>query len=72
MQVGPLQEAFYFGEPAQQRGQRFVLVAALLSKSSDLVAEPADLGRQCRRPTVGHAALPARPNPRTAVGETGC
>jgi len=69
MQVGPLQEALYFGHTAQQRGQRFVLVAALLSQVGDLVAESADLGCQCRRPAVGHAALPARPNPRTAVGE---
>jgi hypothetical protein len=72
MQVGPLQEALYFGQPAQERGQGFVLVAALLSKAGDLVAEPADLSRQRRRPAVGHATLPARPNPRTAVGETGC
>jgi hypothetical protein len=72
MQVGPLQKPFYFGQPAQQRGQRFVLVTALLSKPGDLVAEPADLSCQCRRPAVGHAALPACPNPRTAVGETGC
>jgi len=69
MQVVPLQEAFYFGQPAQQRGQRFVLVAALLSKPGNLVAEPANLGRQCRRPTVGYPALPTRPNPRSAVGE---
>jgi hypothetical protein len=46
MQVGPLQKAFYFGQPAQQRGQCFVLVAALQSKPSNLIAEPADLGRQ--------------------------
>jgi hypothetical protein len=45
MQVGPLQKAFYFGQPAQQRRQRLVLVAALLSKPGDLVAEPADLSR---------------------------
>jgi hypothetical protein len=30
MQVGPLQKAFYFGQPTQQRGQRFMLVPALL------------------------------------------
>jgi hypothetical protein len=70
MQVGSFQKAFYFSQPAKQRGQRFMLVAALLSKPSDLIAEPADLGRQCSRPTVGHAALSARPDPRPAVGET--
>jgi hypothetical protein len=70
MQVGPLQKPLYFRQPAQQRGQRFLLVAALLSKSSYLVAEAADLGRQCRRPAVWHATLPPRPNTRTAVGET--
>jgi hypothetical protein len=45
MQVGPLQRAFYLGQPAEQRGQGFLLVAALLSKPDDLVTEPADLGR---------------------------
>jgi hypothetical protein len=70
MQVGPLEEAFYFGQPAQQRGQRFLLVAAVLSKPGDLVAEPADFSRQCRRPAIGHAALAPSPNPHTAVGET--
>jgi hypothetical protein len=69
MQVATPQKAFYFGQSAQQRGQCFLLVAALLSKPGDLVAEPADLGCQCRRPAVGHGALPARPNPCTAVGE---
>jgi hypothetical protein len=70
MQVTALQKAFYFGQPAQQRGQGFVLVAALLSKPGDLVAEPADFGCQRRGPAVGHAALPARPNPRPPWGET--
>jgi hypothetical protein len=70
MQVTALQKAFYFGQPAQQRGQGFVLVAALLSKPGNLVAEPADFGRQRRGPAVGHATLPARANPRTSMRET--
>jgi hypothetical protein len=69
MQVGPLQKPLYFSQPAQQPGQGFLLVAALLSKSSNLIPEPVDLGRQCRRPAVWHATLPPRPNTRTAVGE---
>jgi hypothetical protein len=55
MQVAPLQKAFYFSQPAQQRGQGFVLVAALLSKSSDLVAETLAL-RASSRSTGGCAS----------------